>query len=266
MLASVSDIQSVTTPELYLHPNPEEKLVDEPPLSRTPRLFTFPRRHPRTMSDITTDRRPSPPSASTSEKQDKKSRVENSSASASSPPKALNRYVRYSRLKTEEWTTEDEQKLFDLIVRSKKYYYMYSECSKRYHSIDTRIMIPTFILNALIVSLNSLSLANAPYVLPIQLCTIVCTLIMTILYSIEKKCKYMKKAEQYHSLAIGFLECAQNAQMVLDVPRKARRAPVKCLYDLQSDQNKLLKVVMYVPSTIEAEYERNKDKIHHSVP
>jgi hypothetical protein len=232
---SLSDIQSIAS----------VSLSSPPPIITSPRSIlkhSDPKRPSRTISDL-------------SRKTDK-----------TSPPRGINKYIRTSRIQEEEWSDDDEIKLFDMMTKAKKYYHLYLECSKRYHNFDTGIMIPTLILNAVIISLNSLSISNEPYVFPIQIITIICTLIMTVCYSIEKKFKFSKKAEQYHSLAISFLECAQSASLVLSVPRKMRKTPVKCIYDLHAEQNKLLKVVMYVPSHIEKDYSDRKETILETIP
>jgi hypothetical protein len=234
---SISDIQSVASVSL-----------SSPPIIASPRSIlkhSDPKRLSRTVSDT----------SNLTRKTDK-----------TSPPRGINKYIRTSRIQEEEWSDDDESKLFDVMTKAKKYYHLYLECSKRYHNFDTGIMIPTLILNAMIISMNSLSISNQPYVFPIQITTIICTLIMTVCYSIEKKFKFSKKAEQYHSLAISFLECAQSASLVLSVPRKMRKTPVKCIYDLHAEQNKLLKVVMYIPSHIEKDYSDHKDEILEAIP
>jgi len=183
----------------------------------------------------------------------------------SSPSRKVEKFLLSSVKIKNPWTQADEEKIQELIHLAKKYRFLCSECSTRYHNIDTGMTIPTLVLNALIVALNSFSVISKFDIVGIQVATIVCTLLMTSFYSMEKKYQFSKRAEKYHALSISFMKCGQLASDILLFPREQRKLPYKCISDLQSEINDLLSYNMYIPDHIEKRFQDKKQAVFDGV-
>jgi len=176
--------------------------------------------------------------------------------------KDITKYIDPNKIINNPWKEEDEKKITELINKAKKYRYMYKECSNHYYILDIKMMVPTLLVAAIIVALNSISLViGAEHKFWLQLTTILCSLFATVLYGVEKRCKFSQKVEKYYSQSIAFLELINLLQTLLAVPKEARGQPYTIIYDTNIEMNKLLKAPLFVPKYIENNFEKYRDKI-----
>jgi hypothetical protein len=147
------------------------------------------------------------------------------------------------------WTPDNEKKLAEMKAISEKCYVKYKEQSNRYYTKDDIMSKTTIVLASLLVLVNSSSLfSDSMYQ---KVISVVISTVLTILYSFEKKYKFIKRVEQYSTKSSEYIKLARKIELVLSIQRDKRKTPTEVMISLDKKLTSLLGSELHIDADID---------------